>query len=222
MQKLPMQSPDTDWVFWVFIGSIIILTISRFSFPRRFLQIVSSFVSERSLINMLREGDLFTERIMLALMSIYISVMGLIILVHGDHVGVLPELLRFSPLTWLLLTAIVLVWWLLRSIMVWGVGFVFKTYEATSLYLSRMLAMNLGVGLMVLLMLPLALYSAQDWIVTLTLGLVVLVNIYRITRGIGDAMRLTPYSLNYLLFFVLVVEVLPLFLLAGYIRHNLL
>lgn len=221
-EPLPLEKEHSDWIFLAFMGALIILGIVRFSFPRRFGQVLASLFSERSMINMLREGDLFTERIMLGMMSVYVAMMGLLLLVHGDHVGLFPELLRFSPLTWLLMTAAVLLWWLLRSLLVWTLGFFFKTFDATALYLNRMLTMNLGLGLVVLVLLPIAWYGEQQWMIQGILWVILAFNVYRVLRSIGDAFRLTKYGISYLLLYTLSVEVLPIVLLAGYIRHNLI
>lgn len=219
LKHQPVMASES-WVFWILALSLFLVAILRFSFPRRFQQLTAALVSERSLINMLREGDLFTERIMPGLLLVFSALMGLLLLIHGYQQDLFPSILPFNALGWGMLSLAVLCWWMLRSFLVWLLGFIFKTFDATSLYLSRILAMNLGFGLLLTLLLPLAWYTGLSWMITVILWSAVAYNIYRIVRSIGDGLRLTPFGLSYLLLFSFTLEVLPILLLAGFLRHS--
>ena len=218
--KLQPVTASESWVFWILALSLFLVAIIRFSFPRRFYQLTAALASERSLVNMLREGDLFTERIMPGLLLVFSALMGLLLLVHGYQQELFPAILPFNALGWGILSLAVLAWWMMPPFPVWLLGFVFKTFDATSLYLSRILAMNLGFGLLLTLLLPLAWYTGLSWMTTGILWAAVVFNLYRVVRSISDGLRLTPFGLSYLLLFSFTLEVLPLLLLAGFLLHS--
>ncbi len=219
---LPLKfRPEMDtqgWVFWIFALSLLVVGIVRFSFPRRFQQLSKALASERSLVSMLREGDLFNERIMPGLLLVFAALMGLLFLIHAYQHQLIPGPLSFDALAWGVMTLAVLCWWMLRSLAIWILGFVFKTFEATAMYLSRILAMNLGFGLLLTVTLPLAWYAGLSWMITGLLYLAVAFNVYRILRSLGDGIRLTPFGLSYLLLFAFTLEVLPVLILVGFLR----
>lgn len=218
--KLRPEVLPQAWVFWIFVMALFILGILRFSFPRRFHQLSAALANERSLINMLREGDLFTERIMPGLLVVFSGLMGLLLLIHGYQQHLFPAMLPFNVLGWGILSLAVLGWWMIRSFLIWLLGFIFKTFDATSLYLSRILAMNLGFGLLLTLLLPLAWYTGLSWMISAILWAAVAYNLYRVLRSLGDGLRLTPFGLSYLLIFSFTLEVLPILLLAGFLLHS--
>ncbi|HRY98449.1 MAG TPA: DUF4271 domain-containing protein [Bacteroidales bacterium] len=211
-----------DWIFWVFGLSLLFVTMIRFAFPRRFQQVMSSLVTERSLVGMLREGDLFTERIMLGLMTVFVSLSGLFLLMFLKATGLSSGWLPFQLTTWLWCGLGVLGWWMLRSVLIYLLGFVFKTFDATSLYLSRILAMNMAASVLLLALLPFAWYGGLGWVYDLILWVLLAINLYRIFRSLADGLRMTGFGLSYLLLFALTVEGLPLLLLAAWLRHNIL
>jgi len=218
--KVPAASGG--WVFWVLLGSLAIISMVRFSFPRRFGQILAALASERSLVNMLREGDPFTERIMPGLILIFSGSVALLLLMLSLGVEGLQDALPLTALTWALASAAVLLWWTLRSLLIWAAGYLFHTFEATGMYLSRVLTMNMGLGMALSVLVPLAWYAGSHAGIMVILWLYLLANLYRIFRSISDGLRLTSYGLVYLILFAFTVEGLPLMLAVGFLRHNVL
>ena len=211
-----------DWVFWVFFAGVLLVTMMRFAFPRRFHQVLGALLVERSLVNMLREGDLFTERIMLGMMAVFCSLTGMFLLVLTNASGISDTILPSGFKGWAVFTLAVLAWWLLRSLLIWLLGFIFRTFDATSLYLSRILSMNMGIGVVLLALLPLSWYGNFQWINSLLLWIFLGANLYRIVRSMADGLRMTGFGMSYLLLFALSVEAVPLVLMAGFFRHNIL
>jgi hypothetical protein len=210
-----------DWVFWIFASGLLFLTLVRFAFPRRFQQVMASLLVERSLVGMLREGDLFTERIMLGMMGVYTMFSGLFILILAREAGILGGWMPFGPVAWVWFSAGVVAWWMLRSLLIYILGFIFKTFDATSLYLSRVLSMNMAMSVIMLAILPLGFYGNLRWVYGLLLWVFIGFNIYRVIRSLADGLRMTGFGFSYLLLFAVSVEGLPWLLLAAFLRHNL-
>lgn len=221
-EAMPFIGNSTSWIFWLLFSALILITIIRFAFPRRFNQVASSLMSERDLLTMLREGDLFTERIMLGMMAIFSTLMGLLLIMVITRNGSIQSGVSLTPLHWLVASIGVLLWWIFRSLLVWMLGFIFKTFDATSLYLSRMLSTNMALGGLLVVMLPLAWYGQMPWMSELIVWILVVFNFYRVLRSLGDGLRHTQFGLSYLILFAFTVEALPLFLIVGLLRHNFL
>lgn len=203
-----------DWPFWILLSCFAIIAMLRFAFPRRMRQLTYSIGGERFLHSLMREGQLFEERISLGLLVVFGATTGLLIKIILDQYFQFD--IPWAPdwLMWSLFTLGVLFWWSFRVILIRLIGDVFGTLPATQGYLVRNLTFSLMQGVILTLLLPLQYYSAIPWILPAILVLLLLLHAYRILRNVISGISETGYGIQYQLLFVISVEILPLALLA--------
>lgn len=203
-----------DLPFWIILICLSVVAMLRFAFPRRMKQLIYSLAGERFFHTLMREGNLFEERISLGLTLVFAATTSLLIKALAETYTSLQ--IPWAPewLIWFLLTLAVLFWWSFRALFIRLLGDVFGTQEATVAYLIRNLTYTLIQGIFLCLALPLHYYSGIPWILSGIVLILLLLHAYRIVRNIISGISDTGYGLGYQLLFVFSIEILPLLILA--------
>lgn len=242
LQKLPVEYPsllseqrapgDTDpgllperdhpaWLPAMLLLSLILLAWGKFFFRRR-LSLILRAVAARNYANQLiREGNIFYERIGLVLFLVYIISMSLFVYL-GIPVLAEAGLAIETPIPFLMIVGFFPAFWLLKVLYVHVLSALFKTGSHSGEMLVSMYIYNLFTGIVLLPLLACMAYADARLFFYITLIIIILIYFFRLLRAFVIGIRLTKFSLFHLFLYLCTLEILPMIVLAKIFTRNMI
>jgi hypothetical protein len=213
IQPAVVEKYPPDWILPIVVFLFILLAWVQVFYHRRFRQLIIAPFSKRFLGQLLREGDLVSERMTIALGFIYLVTFALLILeVFGfSKPGIILPihgLLMFG-----LVTAGLLLFWLLKIGLIRFLSFIFRTRQTTREYILNTIIFNLITGITLLPVLTICIYLHSGFVLWICVGLVILLFVFRFIRGFLIGISLTKFSYVFLFVYLCTLEILPLAML---------
>ena len=207
------KTGQNDWMFAILIFCFILVSWNHVYNPKRLIQVLRAPFSRRFVNQLIREGNLFNERITFTLGIVYLLSFSLLFFVVNE------KFFNFTPHGFsriMLYASIViglLLFTFLKVILISILGSVFKTRETTYHYLLNLLIFSIITGPIILFFMVFIVYINNPITLYLCLIIIVLLFLIRFFRGFLIGMTLTKFS--YLLLFVYLcsLEILPLLVL---------
>jgi len=207
------KSFNPDWILGILIFGFILLTWSQVFYHRRIRQIFLAPYSKRFNNQLIRDGNLFIERVSIALGVLYILVVSLLLYQVNAMILLYPF---FSLPPWAIYLIIVLGFsgfWLVKTLFIQFLSKVFNTPDTTRAYLLNILIFCLLTGAILLPMLVLVLYLNSLTLLWVCIGLYTLIFLFRVMRGFFIGISLTRFSYLFLFVYLCSLEFLPLLVL---------
>ena len=218
---LPITSPAPqqirasqpfEWAIWVIMLALAALALARFLFPARMKQYFKVILGMRFFNQMERDGTFFNETLNYLLLLNYLATLALLITLSLFHFLVPGTTIdTLSPATiFLLMFALVTLFYPLKSMLTNFLAWVFKTQELNSVYQKNIFLYNHLTGI---LLLPVVAYAAfQDSAAALYVawGLLITGVLLKVTRHIFVAYRYGGFSGYYIILYLCGVELAPL------------
>ncbi|MCX6247131.1 MAG: DUF4271 domain-containing protein [Bacteroidetes bacterium] len=212
-----------DWILGILLLSFVLLAWVQVFYPRRLRQVMMAPYSRRFLSQLVRDGDLFSERIALAAGFIYVTTTSLFIF----------ELFRITPestnsifpqgfLMFALISICILGFWILKIGLIRFLSFIFRTRQTTREYILNILIFNIVTGLFVLPFLVLTIYLKSDIFLWICIIIFILFFFFRFARGFLIGISITKFSWLFLFVYLCSLEILPLVVLIKVVlRYSL-
>ena len=202
------------WIPAVLIACFILLAWVRVFDYQRFRQVLLAPFSKRFMHQLTREGNLFRERISIALGIVYLLTYALFLFEFNE------QILGFSfPEAaggWLFIV-IILVFTVFTAVKVAVVrllGIIFRTRETTDDYLLNTLILALVSGPFLLASLVLIVYIKSAIPVMICAAVFSLLILFRFIRGFFIGLELRKFSYLFLFVYLCTLEFLPLLALV--------
>lgn len=212
-QNEKLQKYPPDWMLGIILFGFVLLAWTQLFYNKRVKQIILSPFSKRFHSQLVREGNLFKERVSLSLLTVYL-VSGGLLLFRIDVVAPGTIFSEFEGITrYLIFLALITGYWTVKIFLVWFLGFVFKTRETTNQYLLNILVFCLITGPVFLVFLVFILYTGSIILIKACLVVAALFFFFRIIRGFMIGSRLRKFSYLFLFVYLCSLEILPLFFL---------
>ncbi len=210
----PIGKFQPDWITGFLISFFILIAWSQVFFGKRLKQVLMAPLSKRFLNQLIRDGNLFKERISVALGIVYVLSFSLLIFQINEI------LLKWAIagykgfFLFLIITGLFTGFWAIKIFTVRFIGFVFRTKNTTREYLLNMLIFCLVTGLIILPFLVIIVYMKSVFMLYCTVGIISLLFIFRFVRGFFIGIRLTKFSYLFLIVYLCALEILPLLVLV--------
>ena len=218
-QLLPVHSgpvaiirQSTDWITILLLVCLLLFAWIQTASHKRFAQIFKAVMQPHSVNQLEREGNLFRERITLSLGAIYYIVGSVFIFQLFNAFYTLPREIDNLSFTALILAAL-FSYQMLKSLLIYTSGIIFKTAESSRYYQLNTLIFNQITGIVVFPFAIMALYWENTTFLIIGGIIVSLLFGYRLFRGILTGMANKNYNLLYLFLYLCTLEILPLLLL---------
>jgi hypothetical protein len=203
-----------DWIFLLFLIAFGLLAWIQASYSKRLRQILLAPYSKRFLNQLVRDGNIIKERISVALLIVYVIGISLllyemnILLLHhtGVPVSGLPLFL------WIVVG--LLAYWFVKLLMVFSLGIIFRTYQATREYILNIFILIFVSGIILLPLLVLTVYLESTFLLYICLFFFVLLFIFRFIRGFFIGISVSRFSYMLLFVYLCSLEILPVILVA--------
>jgi hypothetical protein len=207
----PYYQPD--WILALILSAFILLAWTNFFYFNRLKQMILAPFSKRFLSQLIREGNLFTERNTLVLGVIYLFSFSLLLyqvnaMILGITIGNLPGTLVF-----LLITGALIIFWLMKIWLIRFLGSVFRTPSPTYYYQVNLIIFAALQGVVILPMLVCVIYLKSLPLLIICLAISVLLFLFRFMKGFFIGLTLTKFSYLFLFVYLCSLEILPLLIL---------
>jgi hypothetical protein len=217
VEPAPENKYQPDWILGLIILCFVIQAWIQFFYRKRLQQVIFSPFSKRFMNQLVREGNLFNERLSVALGVIYFIGMALLIfeandLILGGHTP--PYLNGFS--FYLLILLVVILYWLVKVMIISILGVVFQTSATTRMYLLNVLVLNTITGLLLLPLLVFVIYLKSIFFLYISLTLFTVSFAFLLIRGFLIGLSLTKFSYIFLFVYLCSLEILPLIILIKF------
>ena len=206
----------SDWLLLINLLGFILFAWVIVSFRKRVKQIFNSLFTNRALNQLIRDGDLSKEFIILPLLSIYFLSLSLFILFLFKYYYNINQSFLFDFYFFLkLLTTIVLLFGV-KIIFIRFISNTFRNYNVTSYYLLNSYISNIIIGFLFLPLLFLYTFSDKiisDKILIICTIIIILFNFIRIVRNTISGINYSKFSSLYLFLYLCTIEFLPIIIL---------
>jgi len=212
---------NEDWITIHFILGLMVYAWVRLFYAKRLKQVFKSLLSVRFQGMLVRDGNVFRERISIALMIIYLISTSLLIYLFFTRIlnYELLQLKNFKLFSFIMLVVIVL--WIIKNFANTIIGRVFKNPVILSEYILSNFIFNITIGSILLPILILAVYLPSVEMVYLGLFIWVIAFIYRLIRLVFTSLSYTKFSLLNRILYLCTFELIPVLILIKLVMSNL-
>lgn len=203
-----------DWILGLLLLCFVLLAWAQVFYRRRLRQILMATYSKRFLSQLVRDGDLFSERISLATGFIYFIITSLFLFQLYELVLVKDagRLLQGFPL-FALISIFVLGFWILKIGLIRFLSFIFRTRQTSREYILNILIFNILTGIFLLPLMVFAVYLKSVIFLWICMIIFALFFFFRFVRGFLIGISITKFSYLFLFVYLCSLEILPLVVL---------
>jgi hypothetical protein len=204
---------STDWITMLLLLCLLLFAWIQTVSHKRFVQIIKAVIQPHSVNQLEREGNLFRERITLGLGAIYYIIGSVFILQLFKAFNTLPA--GFDNLSFAaLISGVLFSYQMLKSLLIYTSGIIFKTAESSRAYQLNTLIFNHIAGIVLFPFVIMAFYYQNTSFLIIGGVIASLLFVYRLFRGILTGLNNKNYNLLYLFLYLCTLEILPLLLLV--------
>ena len=208
-----IRKAQPDWVLAILVVCFILFTWGQVFYHRRIQQIFRAPFSKRFINQLTRDGNLFRERISVALGIVYILTFSLFLYVFNEQILGLT-LQGVSGISLYGLIAVVTIGILAAKVaLVNLLGTIFRTRETTNNYLLNLLLFALITGPFLMVAMVFIVYLNSIALIHISLVVFVVILLFRFMRGFFIGMALRKFSYLFLFVYLCSLEILPLLVL---------
>ena len=209
-----------DWIPAVLISCIILITWARVFYYNRMRQIFQAPFSKRFTNLLARDGNLFRERVSVALGIVFILATSLLIYELNQQILRLKFSSMRESFLFLIIVLLFIAFQSVKVTLIRMVGIIFKTRETTNSYLLNLLIFALFSGPVLLVGLILLLYLKSVLFLYSCLFFLVLLLVFRFVRGFFIGISLTKFSYLFLFVYLCSLEILPLLIIIKLLLNH--
>ncbi len=205
-----------DWMVIVLLICFSLIAWLLIFSRKRVKQIINATYSNRTINQLIRDGDLFKERIALAFTTIYLLSFSLFVFQIGHYYLNFKELELYSFIFFLKILAVIIGLYLLKQRATKFIGIIFKNSNASYVYLLNGFIFNILTGILMLPLLLIMIYSKSpisSFTTNLSIGIVIILSIVRYLRYIIIGVSFSKFSHFYLFLYLCTLEIMPILII---------
>ena len=210
IQPVPFKKYQPDWILGILLLCFMLLAWVQIFYHRRFRQILMVPYSKRFLSQLIRDGDLFSERISLVTGFIYFVTTSLFLYQISELLLVkdAARLIQgFSLFT--MIGIFLLVFWILKIGLILLLSFIFRTSQTSREYILDILIFNILTGIFLLPLLVFTVYLKCVIFLWICMTIFALFFFFRLIRGFLIGISMTKFSSVFLFVYLCTLEILP-------------
>ena len=212
---------NIDWITVHLVLVLAFLAWVRVVGGRRFSQVMQSFLAQRNMNIMMREGNIFSERIAVGLFLIHLVVISLISYLILIRL-IPPEALLFQGFRLFAVVFLtVLVIRLLKNLLLTITGVVFRNQLVLSEYIPMNFIFNSALGLVLFPFVIIAVYLPSISVLYAAILIWLIAFIYRLFRQLLVTPEYTKFSYVNRILYLCTFEIAPVLVLIKLILKQL-
>lgn len=219
MVSLPLAEITVynNWIFWIILAGFLILTTTRYYHEKRLKLFASAIFKRSASIQLIRESPVYSHRSFLPLLLIYIISLTLLIYEAGEITAPGSSEGIKSLLVYLEFLGIYIGYSMFKILTIWIISITFKNPETAREYIQNILIYNLALGIFMLPLLLLIVYTYHLLFLYLAGILAAIILGLRFIRGIAIGLSDPKFSLFHLFLYLCTLEILPLLFIAKFL-----
>jgi len=208
------------WVSGIIILCLILFAWGRLFFRRRLDMVFRAVFAKNYANQLIREGNLFNERIGLVLFLVYLQMISLLVFLS---LPLFPQLkLPFEgALLYLAILGFFLAFWVVKLSVSRVLSVLFNTGEHSSELLANMYLFNLFAGIILLPLVVCMAFADRQIFFYISLLVLALIYAYRIVREAQVGFKIIKFSPFHLFLYLCTLEILPIIVLAKILIRNM-
>ena len=214
------ENRPSDWVFLLIVVAFALLAFVQVFYKRRLKMIFQAVYARHYASQLVREGNIFNERISIFLFLIYLISFSIFIYealrIFSVNTGFMPDFIFY-----LKLLGAIFIFWVLKVVIIQLSGIVFTTRQRSSEYLLNIYMINLVIGLFLICILLPMIYLNGKIFFYIGLGFLVIMFFYKLIKGISIGFSYTKFSRFHLFLYLCTLEILPLALLVKFLSAKI-
>lgn len=199
-----------DWLTMLFILCLMILTWIRYEGGKRVSQLFKTVWAKHNLNQLLRDGNIISERITPGLMFIYIITISTLIINLTDPLNFNIPGANNLFLIFCFLAGVILILWLLKLVTIRVIGTIFKTKAETSDYLVTNIIFNITTGLAAMPFVFAGHYSENKILIMIALCIFIVGYLLKMVRSIFVGLSAQTFPIVYLFLYFCSLEIIPI------------
>jgi hypothetical protein len=217
LQPLAPPGSQNDWIFWILLAGFVILTTTRYYHEKRLKLFGSSVFKRSAAIQLIRENPVYSHRSFFPLLLLYIISATLLIdqaaeiFSPGSSAG-LKTLLVFAEFLGVYVALSIL-----KIFLIWLISVTFKNIETAKEYIQNILIYNLVLGIILLPLLVLIIYTYHEVFLYVAGVMVIIMISLRFFRGMMIGLSDSKFSLFHLFLYLCTLEILPIVIAAKFL-----
>jgi hypothetical protein len=204
---LPVRNDNMNWLFFVLLFITIIYLYLQVNFYSRFTQVKRAFIVKRYYSQLIRDGNIFKERIIIPIYAIYILSFALLLFLILNFSVDIQKLTISKLNVYLVIVLLTIIYQGLKAALIRLLGKLFYTKNETETYLLNHL---LFASLYCLILIPILWifqYSQQPMFLVLALLFYVTLYFWRLVKAINNWSRV--FTTFKLFLYLCTLEILP-------------
>ena len=205
-----------DWMVIVLLICFSLIAWLLIFSRKRVKQILNATYSNRTINQLIRDGDLFKERIALAFTTIYLLSFSLFIFQIGHYYLNFKELQLYTFVFFLKILAAIIGLFLIKQRATKFIGIIFKNTNASYVYLLNGFIFNILTGIFLLPLLLFMIYSKSSissFATSLSIGIVTIISVVRYFRYVIIGVSFSKFSHFYLFLYLCTLEIIPILII---------
>ena len=220
VEKPLSNREQASWVAPILVFGFILLAWGRLFFRRRLEMIFRGIFAKNYANQLIREGNLFNERIGLILFLVYLAMMSMFVYqalpLYNISIDLPPSLVYASILGFFLGL------WFLKVFMIKTLSLLFNTDDNSRNILSNMYLYNLFAGIVLLPIVTCMAFANLEIFFYIGLTIIAFIYILRIIRESIIGITLIKFSVFHLILYLCTLEILPMVVLAKILVLNMI
>lgn len=212
--EIPIHKKSLDPFFTVFIALFLILSWLFFNYRKNIRQIINAGFNNQKMQHLVREHNLFKERISIFFYLNFVVSFSFFIIQAYSYFLIPSKIENLFTIS-LNLSLIILLFIILKWLIMYFIGIVFKNEEAAFLYILNSLIYNVITSF---ILIPFTFiifyigYDLREYFLYLGIIILIIINLFRYFRYIIIGITYSKFSYFYLILYLCALEILPLLL----------
>lgn len=203
-----------DWIFAVLLICFVLIAWARVFYHKRLHQVFLAPFSRRFINQLMRDGNLFRERVAIALGIVYVMTFALLLYQWNEmRLGFIFNGIP-GPYLYLLIIMTIIGGLTAKVTLVNVLGIIFRTKETTYNYLLNLMIFALVTGPVLLAALVFIVYLQSVLLLYICLGIYLLLFSIQFIKGFFIGLTLTKFSYLFLFVYLCSLEILPFLVLV--------
>jgi hypothetical protein len=217
IEPLTPTGINNNGIFWILLAGFAILTLTRYYHEKRLKLLGTSIFKRSAAVQMIRESPVYSHRSFFPLLIIYIISVTLLIFQTVEILSPGTTDGFRTLFVFLQFLGIYIAFSLLKITTIWLTGIIFKNTETAREYIQNILIYNLALGIILLPLLLLIIYTYHAPFLYLAGVIALIIMALRFIRGIAIGLSDAKFSLFHLFLYLCTLEILPLAIAAKFL-----
>jgi hypothetical protein len=213
-ERYDSESTSPEIFIFLIIINLFMIGLANYFFPQKLREIIMAAWEPRMYSQLERDGGAMAHWVSFFLYFNFLLVLAMLVYqLFGffGFEGPLQQIPSFLLMGYIFIAMVS--FYFVKYLLLVFIAWVFKRQESSQTYFRNILIMNNFTGLVLLPAMIIYTFNPTAWIIYGSLGLLLVLNVYKISRGAIVGHQRTGFSAYYLILYLCAIEIAPVLLI---------